>query len=59
MTEQYILGEMLDILIEQDTDLKVELTQGVGAAPPTFSLPWRRENSTYILNIQGQGGIWS
>ena len=30
MTEQYILGEALDILIEQDTDLNVELTQGVG-----------------------------
>lgn len=30
MTEQYIIGEMLDILIEQDTDLNVKLTQGVG-----------------------------
>ncbi|MDO4280911.1 MAG: glycine betaine ABC transporter substrate-binding protein [Peptococcaceae bacterium] len=30
MTEQYILGEMLDILIEQDTNLDVELTTGVG-----------------------------
>lgn len=30
MTEQYLLGEMLDILIEQDTDLNVKLTQGVG-----------------------------
>ena len=30
MTEQYILGEMLDLLIEQDTDLNVEMTQGVG-----------------------------
>ena len=30
MTEQYVIGEMLDILIEQDTDLEVELTQGVG-----------------------------
>ena len=30
MTEQYIIGEMLKILIEQDTDLNVELTQGVG-----------------------------
>ncbi len=30
MTEQYILGEMLDIYIEQETNLKVELTQGVG-----------------------------
>ncbi|WP_428840692.1 ABC transporter permease/substrate-binding protein [Enorma phocaeensis] len=30
MTEQYVMGEALDILIEQDTDLDVELTQGVG-----------------------------
>ncbi len=30
MTEQLILGEMLQLLIEQDTDLKVELTHGVG-----------------------------
>ena len=25
-----MIGEMLDLLIEQDTDLSVELTQGVG-----------------------------
>ncbi len=30
MTEQYILGEMLKQVIEKDTDLKVDLTQGVG-----------------------------
>ncbi len=30
MSEQYILGEMLAQLIEQDTDLKVEITNGVG-----------------------------
>lgn len=30
MTEQYIMGEMLKILIEKDTNLKVNLTQGVG-----------------------------
>lgn len=30
MTEQYILGEMLSTLIEQDTNLTVKLTQGVG-----------------------------
>lgn len=30
MTEQYILGEMLDLLIEDRTDLSVELTQGIG-----------------------------
>lgn len=30
MTEQYIMGEMLKILVENKTDLNVELTQGVG-----------------------------
>ncbi len=30
MTEQYILGEMLSLMIRQDTGLEVELTQGVG-----------------------------
>ncbi len=30
MTEQYVLGNMLKYLIEQDTDLTVEITQGVG-----------------------------
>lgn len=30
MTEQYILGEMLTLYIEQETNLQVEMTQGVG-----------------------------
>lgn len=30
MTEQLIIGEMLQLFIEQETDLQVELTQGVG-----------------------------
>lgn len=30
MTEQLIIGEMLALLIEEDTDLDVEITQGVG-----------------------------
>lgn len=30
MTEQYIMGEMLKTLIEQDTKLSVKLTEGVG-----------------------------
>lgn len=30
MTEQYIIGSMLKEVIEQDTDLEVKLTQGVG-----------------------------
>ncbi|MEG0526359.1 MAG: glycine betaine ABC transporter substrate-binding protein [Longicatena sp.] len=30
MSEQYVIGEMLRTLIEQDTDLEVDMTQGVG-----------------------------
>ena len=30
MTEQYILGEMLAVLIEANTDLSVEITKGTG-----------------------------
>lgn len=30
MTEQFILGEMLRLLIEENTDLKVEMTKGIG-----------------------------
>ncbi|MFA6850823.1 MAG: glycine betaine ABC transporter substrate-binding protein [Selenomonadaceae bacterium] len=30
MTEEYIMGEMLKLVIEQDTDINVVVTQGVG-----------------------------
>lgn len=30
MTEQFILGEMIGLLIEENTDLKVEITKGIG-----------------------------
>lgn len=30
MTEQYILGNIVKLLVEQDTNLKVKLTEGVG-----------------------------
>lgn len=30
MTEQFILGEMLSLLIEENTDLKVKMTKGIG-----------------------------
>ena len=30
MTEQYILGEMLSALIQQETDYSVEITKGIG-----------------------------
>ena len=30
MTEEFVIGEMLKMLIEQRTDIDVELTKGVG-----------------------------
>ena len=30
MTEQFILGEMLSLLIEENTDLQTEITKGIG-----------------------------
>ena len=30
MTEQFILGEMIKLLIEDNTDLNVEITKGIG-----------------------------
>lgn len=41
MTEQYVMGEILDILIEQDTDLNVELTQGVGGGTSNIQPAYR------------------
>ena len=38
MTEQYILGSMIKILIEQDTDLTVNITEGVGGGTSNIQL---------------------
>ena len=38
MTEGYILGQMLTELIEQDTDLKVNITNGVGGGTSNIHL---------------------
>ena len=57
MTEQYILGEMLDILIEQDTDLNVELTQGVGGG--TSNIMPGMENGDFDLYPEYTGTGWN
>lgn len=57
MTEQYILGEMLDILIEQDTDLKVELTQGVGGG--TSNIQPAMEKGEFDLYPEYTGTGWN
>lgn len=57
MTEQYILGEMLDILIEQDTDLNVELTQGVGGG--TSNIQPAMESEEFDIYPEYTGTGWN
>lgn len=57
MTEQYILGEMLDILIEQDTGLNVELTQGVGGG--TSNIQPAMESGKFDLYPEYTGTGWN
>lgn len=57
MTEQYILGEMLDILIEQKTNLNVELTQGVGGG--TSNIQPGIENGEFDIYPEYTGTGWN
>lgn len=57
MTEQYVLGEMLDLLIEQDTDLDVELTQGVGGG--TSNIQPAMESGEFDLYPEYTGTAWN
>lgn len=57
MTEQYVLGEMLDILIEQDTDLNVELTQGVGGG--TSNIEPAMESGEFDIYPEDTGTAWN
>lgn len=57
MTEQYIMGEALDIIIEQDTDLNVELTQGVGGG--TSNIQPAMENGEFDIYPEYTGTGWN
>lgn len=57
MTEQYILGEMLNILIKQDTDLNVELTQGVGGG--TSNIESAMESGKFDIYPEYTGIGWN
>lgn len=57
MTEQYILGEMLKELVEQDTDLKVNLTQGVGGG--TSNIEPAMEKGDFDLYPEYTGTGWN
>jgi len=57
MTEQYIIGEMLDLLIEQDTDLTVELTSGVGGG--TSNIVPAMESGEFDIYPEYTGTGWN
>lgn len=57
MTEQYILGEMLDILIEENTDLNVEITQGVGGG--TSNIHPAMEKGEFDIYPEYTGTGWN
>lgn len=57
MTEQYILGEMLNTLIEHDTDLTVKLTQGVGGG--TSNIQPGMEKGDFDLYPEYTGTAWN
>ena len=57
MTEQYIIGQMLESLIEQNTDLKVELTQGVGGG--TSNIEPAMEKGEFDIYPEYTGTAWN
>lgn len=56
MTEQYILTEMLGLLIEQDTSLTVEITKGVGGG--TTNIHPALLNGDFDLYPEYTGTAW-
>ncbi len=57
MTEQYIMGNMLKDLIEQDTNLKVDITQGVGGG--TSNIEPALEKGDFDLYPEYTGTGWA
>lgn len=57
MTEQLILGDMLKLLIEQDTDLTVEVTAGVGGG--TSNIQPAMESGQFDIYPEYTGTGWN
>ena len=55
MTEQYILGYMMKALIEQDTDLTVELTEGVGGGVANIQPAMEKGEFDFYPEYTGTG----
>ncbi len=57
MTEQYIMGYMMKYLIEQDTDLTVEVTSGVGGG--TANIQPAMESGEFDFYPEYTGTAWN
>ena len=55
MTEQYILGHMIKLLVEQDTDLKVKLTEGVGGGTSNIQPAIDKKEFDFYPEYTGTG----
>lgn len=57
MTEQFILSEVIGLLIEENTDLKVEITKGIGGG--TSNIQPAMEKGEFDLYPEYTGTGWS
>lgn len=57
MTEQYILGNMLKMIIEKETNLKAEVTQGVGGG--TSNIQPAMEKGDFDIYPEYTGTAWN
>lgn len=57
MTEQYVMGEALKMLVEHDTNLTVELTEGVGGG--TSNIEPAMESGQFDLYPEYTGTGWA
>ena len=55
MTEQYIIGYMMKDLIEQETDLSVEITQGVGGGVANIQPAMEKGDFDFYPEYTGTG----
>jgi osmoprotectant transport system permease protein len=55
MTEQYIMGSMMKTLIEQDTDMKVEVTEGVGGGTSNIEPAMEKGEFDFYQEYTGTG----
>lgn len=57
MSEQYIIGSMVTQLIQQNTDLKIEMTEGVGGG--TSNIQTGMESGEFDLYAEYTGTGWN